>query len=626
MKKTLVADTAFLDDSLKVEFTFQNVFPMSPKDGAYRSTLDDLLRRSILQSDFYAEILDKLIDVFSAENSHVGKQHYNTIRPVLVWITTFFCDRTLRVFHLLQSNNKSNLQCLNMEPSKPFYALDDMSQSWEFNQSLISRISKKLNISSISPPQGFTCPEYPRQYPLKNLLFTPPDKNGDSIKIKLLNKAFTKLREKAPTDSPIQPIGFHDDYFFAQKGFYSSKKLFRRVLIFSPQQAEIDVELRSRLKENLKKDCFDSFHKVLLKTLQINENEYTHLLADEFIDTFLDWYPSGYLEGASTNLDHALDLLRPHDSLKAIVGNDTISMKGHFLSAACQRLGKPSISFQHGGHYGYIQDMAFCGQQEFPMCTKFISWGWDRLEDHFISGDFFKLPSPKMSEKLIKGNYFKHDRTKADILFYSNLFHRFPHASMSAHSRVDFIDETKNSLVNFFSDVSKADLSVHHKPYSLKFKDLYPDLFKDIENSTGPNYKLLTPEFKGLSRELLIKYKLIVWDQIGTGMLECFNSKVPTMVYWQRIYSREIPWVGDMIKELEEVGIVHSTTDSFINSTQEYLSNPKKWMENTRRNKAIEAFCHMFARSSDNWAEEWESFFKNKIINQEQVKSNDRTI
>ena len=63
-KVLFVADTAFIDPITIQQHQLLSVFPKELDDGAYRTSLDELLFRSKLQSAYFKELLPKLIPVF----------------------------------------------------------------------------------------------------------------------------------------------------------------------------------------------------------------------------------------------------------------------------------------------------------------------------------------------------------------------------------------------------------------------------------------------------------------------------------------------------------------------------------------------------------------------------------
>ena len=271
---------------------------------------------------------------------------------------------------------------------------------------------------------------------------------------------------------------------------------------------------------------------------------------------------------------------------------------------------------QHSaGHYGYIQDLTSCGQYELSHLDSMITFGWSKIESYFPKTNFIPLPCPKLSEMPLKSNYTSqkeiNKKNKVDILFLSNTFHRFVGIGTSGQSRVDFIDEITNSQIQLISSISNMKLTINHKPFNMRFFDLYPNHYKQLANVGGKNYKLINTKQKGLTINLIKTARIILWDQIGSGTVECFASKIPTIIYWKRIYSHETEWAKPLIVELEKCGVVASDPNIVVKQINEYLIDPVKWMSEPKRVNAIRNFCDVFAKTDRNWYKIWKNYFKN---------------
>jgi hypothetical protein len=187
----------------------------------------------------------------------------------------------------------------------------------------------------------------------------------------------------------------------------------------------------------------------------------------------------------------------------------------------------------------------------------------------------------------------------------TNFLRRFSYISTCGATRVDFNNEILSSQKRLIKGLADAAIRVDHKPYSQGVVDLASDHFAELDKLGGKNYCLLESKQKGLSSDLIGNYEMILWDQIGTGALDCFVSKIPTMVYWDRIYSRESKFARPIISELERVGVVHSSQDSLINETIQMLKDPCDWMRDRDRQSAVNTFCDRFARTDKNWPTLW---------------------
>jgi putative transferase (TIGR04331 family) len=153
--------------------------------------------------------------------------------------------------------------------------------------------------------------------------------------------------------------------------------------------------------------------------------------------------------------------------------------------------------------------------------------------------------------------------------------------------------------------IKEIGLTVKHKPYSMKYVDLYPEHYRRLEIAGGANYCLLNSKQKGLSVDLIKTCRIVLWDQIGSGTLECFTSGVPTIVYWKRMYSRESPWAKELIANLEHCGVVHTDAVELALETKKYLTDPEGWMADKGRKEAIQAFCQKYALTDPRWYIKW---------------------
>ena len=162
--------------------------------------------------------------------------------------------------------------------------------------------------------------------------------------------------------------------------------------------------------------------------------------------------------------------------------------------------------------------------------------------------------------------------------------------------------------------IKVARLTISHKPYNMKFLDLYPKHYRRLELAGGPGYQLLKSTHKGLTIKLIKTCRILLYDQIGSGALEAFTSEVPTIVYWKRVYSREVPWARDLVAGLEEYGIVHSDANTLAQEIKLYLADPEAWMNNYGRKQAIKTFCQKFALTDPRWYDKWKEFLSKSSI------------
>ena len=617
-KSFLVADTAFVQSDRVRKLHLVSVFPQTSGDGAYRESLDGLLRRSRLQSACYEELMPRLAPIFEQHSGIHESDGPRLLRLVLVTITALFADRCLRVLHRIRQQADVGLAVVEVEPIADIQWLGqvkgDSASSWQLNQDLIQRIAAALGLATAQVIEKEGYPEYPKSYPLKSMMFENAERDWRWVLRKIFSRIHLYLSRIPFPRKKYLAAGFaYEDNFVRRRGLYAPWGIFHRIAYPTLESGTKDSNLRSRLLaaiEPVLSSGFDALMRKLDETISPRESK---ALGHAFAQTFMDWYPIGFLEGFAKNIANCSAIVG-NPGARALVGSELTGDAGCILSASARVAGLEIIGVQHGGgHHGYIEDMSINGQLEYPQYDKTITWGWTWLDAHLPSCKAIPLPSPRFSAQHLKSDYLKTIKRGngplKDVLFLSNLFHRFPPPSTCGQSRPDFIDEVTGSQDQLMRALSDAGIGVDHKPHNMRSVDLYPEHFRRLEAAGGAGYRLIRSTQKGLDVALVKTCKIVLWDQVGSGTVECFVSKVPTIVYWQRIYSRDAPWARELIAGLESCGVIHSDPVALANEISAYLTDPEKWMSDPRRTDAIRRFCSAFAHTDSSWQKVWKRQF-----------------
>jgi putative transferase (TIGR04331 family) len=249
---------------------------------------------------------------------------------------------------------------------------------------------------------------------------------------------------------------------------------------------------------------------------------------------------------------------------------------------------------------------------EYADVDEFVSWGWSQLPDHpALNGIAVNdLPSPWLSErKRYWAGLNSGGEREYDFLLMPNMVKRFPAAPHGAStSRIDLVEELACSLKDLVRKVTEKGLRILHKPYNPTTVKVMAKTMKELESIGGNKYSCFQQLDKGLTYELLQQCHVVLWDQPGTGFLECISSNIPTMVYWPRIYSQEEEWAKPIFLELEQQGIIHRNTDSLIEEMLRFKKSSLLWMNDPRRLSLINRFCREFAWASEGWPEYWRQY------------------
>lgn len=335
---------------------------------------------------------------------------------------------------------------------------------------------------------------------------------------------------------------------------------------------------------------------------------------EELIRFFVDFYPPALLESAASNSARCTGLLGRFSG-RALLFSDVNDTRATHMKAAAKGLGMEIIGCQHAGHYGYLEDYADALELEYPVCDRFITWGWSRLPPHPACAGMVTvpLPSPWLSERR---RYWAARRARPvpagkpfDLLLMSNKVKRLlPAPAGAALSRRDRVGEFASSLKDLVRTASASGVRLLHKPYDPTMPAMLPETFRELERLGGVHYRLLDRPGKGLTPELLDECHAVLWDQPGTGFLECLASGLPTMVFWPRVYNQEEPWVRSEFEELEAAGIVHRRADTLAEQALLLRASPSAWHAEPRRREAAERFARRYAWADDDWAGRWREF------------------
>lgn len=607
----LVADTAFVESATIEKFNLLSVFPREEGDGAYRASSEDLLRRSKLESAYYDTLVAKLIPIFETYLPAAGGEIKHFVRPVLVAVTLLFVDRCIGVLHRTRQCQGKNIAVAAVDSIGDIQWLseirDAVSNNWHLNQEIIQRIMLALGFEKAFVFDRANYPEFPEERKMQNLLFAPQKTGLSGIKSKFTRRYYALLRRIPSIRARIVSTGLaYDEFYATKRGLYGPFGLLRRCdpNSFGFEPGHKSEKLRADLHlaiEPIMRPLIESLLAQLVPRIQ--PQELTDI-GKAYVRLFADWFPTGFLEGFSSNLEKTSTYLNKTNST-AVIGAELTTGAGYFMCASARLAGKTVIGVQHGGHYGYLEDMTALGQFAYALPDKMITWGWTHIDAHFHQCETIPLPCPKCSEMPLKADYLKPAGNQRDILFLTNLFHRFPRVTTSGGTRADFIDEIANSQEDLMRAIKDAGLTVDHKPYSMRYVDLYPALHRRLEVAGGAAYRLLNTTHKGLSASLIKTCRIVLWDQIGTGTLECFTSEVPTIVYWKRIYSRESLWARELVADLERCGVIHTDPEKMAQEIKTYLADPEGWMSDRERKQAIRAFCQKFALTDARWYESW---------------------
>ena len=623
----IVVDTHFFKNDEIENNKFLSLFPFEENDGALRFNLDDLKRISILESEIVSKNIDSLFEIFLKNKIYPNKNYKLILRMYFVAALNVFIDRALRVLHLNRKFNLLDMKVMEVDRVNNFpsgvsddtigFMLTESGHSWQFNQEILCRILESLNVKKIKKKEILkrkSFPEYDYSYSYKNILFYP-EKNifFDKVKNKILTK-LPKLRRSIPVFDMA-----YEQYYLKKIGIFGPFGLLDELLPKELIISEKNSNVRGKLLPDISGLLIKVVSSLLVSIDHLATKEDIEKIASTFPTIFLDYFPSSCFEAAENNVDLYLKKISSYKS-KYIFGHGISGQNGIFAAVAAKMNDKKIVGYQHGGQYGYIEDLFQFAQTEYQNSDMFATWGWhdNEIDSHLPKFESFNLPAPLFSSQpaKLKQNYFKQDNfnSKPDIIFITNKTNRFPFSCSGGTNRIDFIDEFKSGIKKIVRKSVETNNSIIAKVYSKNRYELLKNFWDEVAEIGGENYTIYDSWDKGLSLKVINTAKIIVWDQIGTGTLQCLTSNIPSMVYWERFHSRETSFARPLIEQLEQVGIVHNNLDSLFKEIEIYKKDPILWINNVNRKKAIYDFCQKYAYTDKNWKKIWYKTLKEKMF------------
>ena len=335
---------------------------------------------------------------------------------------------------------------------------------------------------------------------------------------------------------------------------------------------------------------------------------------------FIHFYPATLLEGVNANLAYTNSILKRYPKSRVLYSSGiSLNASMVFLVAAAKKIGWTIIGSQHGGHHGYLMDHVLALETEMPFCDYFVTWGWgkDAVPNVPDTTTLIPLPSPMFSSKSADWNKVLNyndryaESKKFDFTFLPNKVYPFTPPPSGAHATSNHLRSIIDDLSTTVSRIVSSGRSLRVKPYGRETVSLMPRLYKQLSSQDEPRITVSRSISKGISLDLIQSSRLILWDQPGTGFMECLSGDIPTMVYWRREYNEELSSARDVFDWLERLGIVHKSLDRLLESSEEFFDSPQSWWEDGERGRCRSEFMNRYGRIDEDWARTWRSFLGN---------------
>lgn len=609
MHNVVVSKSSSGDDSVAL-------FP-SEDGGGVQFSLAETNGQNRAFARFYVELIEAAEGLYSPLGIEASLSPY-LLRAALVPLAHSFFERLLRLERLLQAEPGVR-EVMSAPPLPCPIGCEDLftlaTHSFEFNQCVLARVAPLLGLGVSAQlarcPSTQALPEFDRQY--RNYMFSvlPPT---------TLTRALRKAR-RAWSRRVGTVIAFsltYTDFPSLDARLYGWGKF---AALREPGKIDagvIDADLRRSIFADSRGRLSQAIGR-FLQQCSVAKPVAADSIADVFRTYCADFFPRALLEGAPANLRSARSELLAYPRCKVIYSTSfSMNTRPVYLSVAARSLGMSVIGSQHGGHHGYTEEQTLAFETEYPFCDRFVTWGWSETDPHpaFANSMFIPLPSPWYSEQARQWRIAISDADRfdsgkpIDIALFPNKVSAYCSAPSGAHVTANFLPKFAATLVDLMRFATKDGLKVLHKPFGMSTLELMPRTLDVLARIGGGNYELSRNIDKGLHPELVRRCKLFVWDQPGSGFIECLVADIPTMVLWPRIFSCESQTAAPIIAALESVGIIHRTPESLVGAARDFLKQPGRWWRDARRQEAARAFTHAYGRAVPDWADRWQAFIR----------------
>ena len=540
-------------------------------------------------SHIYIEIIEKLTLGFSVKYALPSDALRIILRQPIVQITHCFFERLIRLNKIV--NSSTSKLFITEEKFFPLpNTIEDFQNctlnSIKFNQSVVVLLSEVWGLDKVpgnhiseldlAPPSSYV-----------NHLF-----KLSKTKLTLANilKLINRYTQWVPALGRFPVLSFSNSTTALHKRFFYLINFKNVNCEWNQVPVSTDFENRDEL-----------FNKNLLESNKVNSFLSRHGFSNKQQDVITKLYfnflrltfPLQHLEGLQNNYQEAQKALAPF-KVSALFSSSTGLTRPLFVISVAKSMGFKIINAQHGGHYGYQLDKSQFLETEWPLNDEFLTWGWTVLPNHPAIKHMktHPMPSPWLSERKFYWRDLVIDGPKKfDVLWLPHKIRQFTQAPQGADTnRMDIIDEFSNSMIDFITNATESKIKVFCKPFNPATVHLMADTYKSIGMIGGDFFECSDRFDKGFNYDLLEKCSIVLWDQPSTGFMECITSGIPTMILWAPYYTEETWCVDDFIR-LEEVGVIHRTSELLVQEIQQFLIDPLAWMNDSNRKAVIQNFC-----------------------------------
>ena len=300
--------------------------------------------------------------------------------------------------------------------------------------------------------------------------------------------------------------------------------------------------------------------------------------------------PIAYVEGFNQIIKESMKYYRFCFEAKAIVFSAMgVSSDEAFKYYLMNMKNNNSETYvvQHGGCYGIDKyEVDLC---ETRMTDYQYTWGWE--EDYAFGTICKPMPATKLMDE--RAN-IKSDNEEGYVLYVAN---SWPRHMVMWHRDAFCVEEEMIKEADFFGRID-ADTKKHFRirlfpcNYGRNLIDDYAKRIPDISLDTESNF------YKSVSNA-----KLCLFPVLSTTFLEALNQHKPCIAYRRGGYTMNN--AHELIKALENTGVICNDWETFYYNVVEAVSDPDKWWNESERKQVVESFVNRYAFHPGNSEELW---------------------
>lgn len=257
-----------------------------------------------------------------------------------------------------------------------------------------------------------------------------------------------------------------------------------------------------------------------------------------------------------------------------------------FFAALWQERGVEFLNEQHGIDYGITIPPS--GYQEMKLSTKFFSWGSSNKINNIYPMCAFKYGT----------NFVKLNKNRKVVLYACTDYGLFD------------IHELSSRYYHYISNIIKLtqllSLEVSNN-YVLRPRNSANDNwdFDNVIKKHIPEVKIDSGE--RLFAELLPSVKIFVCDNMSTCILQALANNIPTILvlYKEEIGSFLSEEFEDILKKMKNVKMAFDNPIDAAKHINAIYNAVDSWWYSKSVQTVKEEFCNKYARTSNNWLNEW---------------------